>query len=79
MAYDLGYPAASFALATAHFLGDGVEKNVSRAETLFLESYREGVTWSARGLALIYSEVGSHLYDTEKSILWENKFNEEIN
>ena len=79
VAYDLGYPAASFGLATAHFLGDGVEKNVSRAETLFLESYREGVTWSARGLALLYSEVGSHLYDTEKSILWENKFNEEIN
>ena len=79
VAYDLGYPAASFGLATAHFLGDGVEKNVSRAETLFLESYREGVTWSARGLAIIYGEVGSHLYDTEKSILWENKFNEEIN
>ena len=79
VAHDLGYPAASFGLATAHFLGDGVEKNVSRAETLFLESYREGVTWSARGLALLYSEVGSDLYDTEKSILWENKFNEEIN
>ena len=79
VAYDLGYPAASFGLATAHFLGDGVEKNVSRAETLFLESYSEGVTWSARGLALLYSEVGSDLYDTEKSILWENKFNEEIN
>ena len=79
VAHDLGYPAASFGLATAHFLGDGVEKNVSRAETLFLESYREGVTWSERGLALLYSEVGSDLYDTEKSILWENKFNEEIN
>ena len=79
VAYDLGYPAASFGLATAHFLGDGIEKNVSRAETLFLESYREGVTWSARGLALLYSEVDSHLYDTEKSTLWENKFNEEIN
>ena len=79
VAYDLGYPAASFGLATALFLGDGVEKDVLSAETLFLESYREGVTWSARGLALLYSEVGSHLYDTEKSILWENKFNEEIN
>ena len=79
VAYDLGYPAASFGLATAHFLGDGVEKNVSQAETLFLESYREGVIWSARGLALLYSEFGSYLYDTEKSILWENKFNEENN
>ena len=79
VARDLGYPAASFGLATAYFLGDGVEKNVSRAEILFLEAYREGVTWSARGLALLYGEVGSYLYDTEKSILWESKFNEEIN
>ena len=79
VAYDLGYAAASFGLATAHFLGDGVEKNVLRAERLFLESYREGVIWSARGLALLYGEVDSYLYDTEKSILWENKFDEEIN
>ena len=34
---------------------------------------------SARGLALLYSEVGSDLYDHEISILWENKFNEENN
>ena len=50
-----------------------------RAEILFLESYRKGVVWSARGLALLYGEVGSDLYDPEKSILWENKFNEENN
>ena len=78
-AYALGYPAASFGLATAYFLGEGTDKDVLRAEILFLESYREGVIWSARGLALLYGEVGSDLYNSEKSILWENKFNEENN
>ena len=78
-AYALGYPAASFGLATAHFLGEGIDKDVLRAEILFLESYREGVVWSARGLALLYGEIGSDLYNPEKSILWENKFNEENN
>ena len=78
-AHALGYPAASFGLATAYFLGEGTDKDVLRAEILFLESYREGVVWSARGLALLYGEVGSDLYNPEKSILWENKFNEENN
>ena len=59
--------------------GEGIDKDVLRAEGLFLESYREGVVWSARGLALLYGEVGSVLYNPEKSILWENKFNEENN
>ena len=78
-AHAMGYPAASFALATAHFLGEGIDKDVLIAEGLFLESYREGVVWSARGLALLYGEDGSDLYNSEKSTLWENKFNEENN
>ena len=78
-AYALGYPAASFGLATAYFLGDGIDKDVLKAETLFLESFGKGVVWSAHGLALLYGEVGSDLYNSEKSFLWENKFNEENN
>jgi len=78
-AYALGYPAAYFGLATAYLLGEGMDKDVFRAEILFLESYYQGVVWSARGLALLYGEVGSDLYNREKSILWENKFNEENN
>ena len=77
--YALGYPAASFALATAFFLGEDVEMDLLRAEILFLESYRKGVIWSARGLALLYGDIGSELYNPEKSILWEKKFNEENN
>ncbi len=78
-AYALGYPAASFGLATAHFLGEGIEKDVSKAEILFLDSYHRGVVWSARGLALLYGEVGSDLYNIEKSIIWENRFYEKNN
>ena len=78
-AYALGYPAAYFGLATAYLLGEGMDKDVFRAEILFLESYYQGVVWSARGLALLYGEVDSDLYNPEKSILWETKFNEENN
>ena len=78
-AYALGYPAAYFGLAIAYLLGEGIEKDVFRAEILFLESYHRGVVWSARGLALLYGEVDSELYNPEKSILWETKFNEENN
>ena len=77
--HALDYPAASFGLATAYFLGEGTDRDVLRAEILFLESYSEGVIWSARGLALLYGEIGSDLYNPDKSILWENKFNDEIN
>ena len=47
----MGYPAATFALATTFFLGDDTERNYATAEKLFLEAYDRGVVWAARGLA----------------------------
>ena len=38
-AYAIGYPAASFGLATAYLLGEGIDKDVLRADMMFLESY----------------------------------------
>src|SRR6056300_1924441 len=37
-AHELGYPAATFGLATAYFLGDDVERDDARAESLFLQA-----------------------------------------
>ena len=74
-AHKLGYPAATFGLATAYFLGDDVERDDERAESLFLDAYEEGVYWAARGLASLYGDPASELFDLDKSEMWEDLFN----
>ena len=46
-AHELGYPAGTFGLATAFFLGDEVQRNDLRAEQLFIQAYKGGVYWAA--------------------------------
>jgi len=69
-AHKLGYSAATFGLATAYFLGDDVERDDARAESLFLEAYEGGVIWAARGLASLYGDPASELFDLDKSEMW---------
>ena len=69
-AHKLGYPAATFGLATAYFLGDDVERDYARAESLFLNAYEGGVYWAARGLASLYGDPASELFDLDKSEMW---------
>ena len=45
-AHELGYPAGTFGLATAFFLGDDVQRNDLRAEQLFIQAYKGGVYWA---------------------------------
>ena len=45
-AHELGYPAGTFGLATAFFLGDDVQRDDLRAEQLFIEAYEGGVYWA---------------------------------
>ena len=52
--HEMGYPAATFALATAYCLEDDKQHNYVKAERLFLQAYHKGVVWVARGLASIY-------------------------
>ena len=52
--HKLGYPAATFGLATAYFLGDDVPQDLDKARQLFIYSYENGVLWAARGLSLLY-------------------------
>ena len=44
--HALGYPAGTFGLATAFFLGDDVQRDDLRAEQLFIEAYEGGVYWA---------------------------------
>ena len=72
--HELGYPAATFGLATAYFLGDDVKRDDARAESLFLKAHEAGVYWAARGLASLYGDPASELFDLDKSEMWEDRF-----
>ena len=72
--HELGYPAATFGLATAYFLGDNVERDDARGESLFLQAYEGGVIWAARGLASLYGDPASELFDLDKSEMWGHLF-----
>ena len=45
----MGFPVATFALATAYFLGDDVLQDHVKAERLFLETYDKSVVWADAG------------------------------
>ena len=76
--HEMGYPAATFALATAYFLGDDVQQNHAKAEVLFFQAYNKGVYWAARGLSAIYSDEFSDLFDEKKASEWASKFDAEM-
>jgi TPR repeat protein len=73
----MGYPAATFALATAYFLGDDVQQNHAKAEVLFFQAYNKSVFWAARGLSSLYSDEFSDLFDEQKASEWASKFDAE--
>ena len=73
-AHELNYPAATFALATAYFLGDDVPQDFEQARVLFENSYEQGVKWSAKGLSMLYENEFFEGYDPAKSANWLTKF-----
>ena len=75
--HDLGYPAATFGLATAYFLGDDVTQDLDTARQLFIDSFEHGVSWSALGLSMLYRNEMYEDYDLEKAIKWEARFKDE--
>ena len=76
--HEMGYPAATFALATAYFLGDDTAQNFVKAEELFLQAYDKGVFWAARGLSSIYSDEFSDFFNEQKSVEWSTKFDSAV-
>ena len=75
--HNLGYPAATFGLATAYFLGDDVTQDLNKAKQLFIHAYEHGVLWSALGLSMLYSNEMYEDYDLEKAKKWETRFKDE--
>ena len=72
--HDMGYPAATFGLATAYYLGDDVEQDFERARALFELAYEEGVRWSAQGLSILYANEAYEHFDVELAKTWAARF-----
>ena len=77
LSHNLGYPAATFGLATAYFLGDDVAQDLGKARQLFIDSFEHGVSWSALGLSILYRNEMYEDYDLEKAKKWEARFKDD--
>jgi cytochrome c-type biogenesis protein CcmH/NrfG len=74
-AKSLNYPVAWFALAVVYHTGNGIaEADLNRAEILYKEAYQRGVVYAALGLARLYDEPGSLLFDLDKANVWQSRF-----
>jgi cytochrome c-type biogenesis protein CcmH/NrfG len=74
-AKSLEYPVAWFALAVVYHTGNGIaEADLNRAEELYKQAYQRGVGYAALGLARLYDEPGSPLFDLEKANVWQSRF-----
>ena len=72
--HDMGYPAATFALATLYHFGDAMPQNLKQAASLYEAAYNNGVTWAARGLAILYEDFSFGNYNPELAKEWLKKF-----
>ena len=73
-AHELGYPAATFGLGTAHYLGDDIKQDFDVAHRLFLSAYSQRVRWAAQGLSLLYGNENYEGYDPHLSEVWSARF-----
>ena len=74
LSHDMGYPAATFALATLYHFGDAMPQDLEQAASLYEEAYNNGVTWAARGLAILYEDFSFGSYNRELAKEWVKKF-----
>ena len=74
LSHDMGYPAATFALATLYHFGDAMPQNLKQAASLYEAAYNNGVTWAARGLAILYEDFSFGNYNPELAKEWVKKF-----
>jgi len=72
--HDMGYAAATFALATLHHFGDAMPKDLTRAEFLYKLAYSNGVKWAAKGLSILYKDLSFSSYNLKLSREWLEKF-----
>ena len=74
LSHDMRYPAATFALATLYHFGDAMPQDLEQAASLYKEAYNNGVTWAARGLAILYEDFSFGSYNPELAKEWVKKF-----
>ena len=72
--HDLGYAAATFTLATLHYFGEAMPKDLTRAEFLYKLAYSNGVKWAAQGLSMLYKDISFSGYNLKLSHEWLEKF-----
>lgn len=73
-AADWGYPAGHFALATLYFLGDDVAADHTRAAEYFERAWQQGVAWAAYGLAELYDDPMSELFNEAAARQWRARW-----
>ena len=72
--HEMGYAAATFALATLHHFGEAMPKDLTRAEFLYKLAYSNGVKWAAQGLSILYKDISFSRYNLKLSHEWLEKF-----
>ena len=72
--HNIGYAAATFALATLHHFGEAMPKDLIRAEFLYKLAYSNGVKWAAQGLSILYKDISFSHYNLKLSHEWLEKF-----
>ena len=74
LSHDMGYPAATFALATLYHFGDAMPQDLEKAASLYHAAFNNDVTWAARGLAILYEDFSFDNYNPELAKEWLKKF-----
>ena len=76
--HELGYPAGTFALATAYHLGDDIKQDFEKARGLYEDAYSGGVRWAAKGLSMLYANQYYSGFDEALVKQWEARFGYDV-
>ena len=55
-------------------IGDAMPQDLEQAASLYQAAFNNGVTWAARGLAILYEDVSFGNYNPELAKEWLKKF-----
>ena len=72
--HEMGYAAATFAMATLYHFGEAIPQDLARASLLYEQAYNDGVVWAARGLSVLYEDFSFEEYSPEQSSKWLKRF-----
>ena len=74
LSHEMGYEAATFAMATLYHFGEALPQDFAKAALLYEQAYNDGVVWAARGLSLLYEELSFEGYNLDRSTEWLTRF-----